>query len=100
TCAKTSLDQVFNHFVLTVNCDGFSAREFRHVDVMPASLKADVKTVVPQTFTQEPVADANRVHQIHGSLLENAGPHALDYVIAAAILDDDRIDSDEMEKVA
>ena len=40
-----------------------------------------------------PIADAHRVHQVHGALLEHAGTDALDDVLAAVALDDDRVDA-------
>ena len=65
-----------------------------------APLKRDVDAVVPQALAAQAVADADRVHQIDRALLEHAGAHALDHVVPAAVLDDDRIDAVQVQQVA
>ena len=40
------------------------------------------------------------MQQIDGALLEHARPHPIDHVLAAAVLDDDRIDAVQMQQLA
>ena len=66
---------------------------------MPLPLKADVEAVVPQPCASQARADAHRVQQIHGALLEDPRPHAIDDVLAAAVLDDDGVDAVQVQQM-
>jgi hypothetical protein len=45
-------------------------------------------------------ADAHRNQQVHCSLFEHARSDAVDHVLAAAVLDDDRIDAVQMQQMS
>ena len=47
----------------------------------------------------EAFADAHRGHQVHGSLLEDAGADALDHVVLAAVFENDGVDARTMEQM-
>lgn len=55
---------------------------------------------VPHPFARQAPADPALRHQVDGPLFEHARAHALDDVRLAAILDDDRIDTAEVQQVA
>ena len=59
-----------------------------------------VNPLVPQTFPCEAIADADLTHQIDSALLEHARADALDHVLLTAVLDDERMDPLQVEKVA
>ena len=75
------------------------AGQIGEIDPVPPPLEADVEAVMPQTGPSEPCTDAHRVQQVHCALLENAGPHSIDHVVTAAVLDDDRIDAIEVKEM-
>ena len=97
---RPRFDQVVNDFVLPVDRDGLAAGQVSEINVMATPLKADVEPVMSEACASEPRPDTHRVEQIHRALLEYARPHAIDHVLAAAILDDDRIDAVEMQQVS
>ena len=63
------------------------------IDVVPRAAKRQVDAVVPQALARQAIADAHRVHQVHGALLEHPGTDALDHVLAVVALDDHRVDA-------
>ena len=93
-------DQILHHFVLAVDGDRPTAGEFREVDPMPCAGEGDIQPLVAQAFAIQPIADARVAQEIDRALLEHPGAHALDDVILAAILEDDRIDAGEVQQVA
>ena len=94
------VDQIPDDFVLSVDRDGLASGQLGQIDAMPPPLKADEESLVPQPRASKSRTDAHRVQQVHGSLLEDAGPHAVDDVVAAAVLDDDGIDAVEVQQMA
>ena len=53
-----------------------------------------------QPFAAQSFAYAQLDHQIDRALLEHAGSHPLDHIIAAAIFNDDRVDALQMKHLA
>ena len=94
------LDQVLHDLVLAVDRDRAATGQLRHVDAMTAAVEGEVNAGVPHTLTPQAVPDAGRGHEVDGALLEHAGTDAFDDVVPAAILEDEGVDSPEMEKVA
>src|SRR5262245_55696506 len=92
-------DQVLDDFVLPVNSDCLATGKLCPVDVMPLALKADMETIMAKALTLQTSADAHRDQQIHRSLLEHAGPHAVDDVVAASVFDNDGINAVEMKQM-
>jgi hypothetical protein len=97
--AKPRRDQILDHFMLRVDGDGLAASQLRQIDAMANTAEAQLDAAVHQTFALQPAADAGLSEQIHGPLFENAGPDALLRVFAAAALEDDRVNSLQMEQV-
>lgn len=52
-----------------------------------------------QSVPLQVVSDAHRVQQIDGALLEDTRAHTIDHVLAAAVLDDDRIDAVHVQEM-
>src|SRR5204862_1726814 len=71
----------------------------RHVDSMAHALESQIDALMSHAFTAEAIADPRVVHQIDSPLLENAGAHALDDVLLAAVFDDEGVDTSQMKKV-
>ena len=66
---------------------------------MPAPLELQLDAVVDEPFSLEPLPHADLRQQVDGALLEHPGADALLDVLAASVLEDDRVDGLEMEKV-
>ena len=60
---------------------------------MALSVEADVDALVTQASLVHAVAHTHGRHEIDSALLEHARPHPVDDVIAAAVLDDHRVDA-------
>jgi hypothetical protein len=86
------VDQIAHHFVLAVDGDPLALGELEEIDAMSSTTEADGDAAVPQSTAPHAIADAERQQQIDRPLFEDTGPHAIDHVVAAAVLDDDRID--------
>ena len=93
------LDEIAHDFVLAVNGYPAAAGQRRHVDAVASTVERQVDAVVAQALAREAPADANLAHEVHRALLEHAGTHALDDVLLAAILEDDRIDAAQMQQL-
>ena len=70
--------------MLRVNRDSPAAGEFPKINMVCAAGKSQIHSVVQQAFTEHSLAYADFVQQIHGALLEHAGPHALFAILPAA----------------
>ena len=55
--------------------------------------------MVLEPFAGKSVPEPDLVQQVDGRLFENAGPHAVLDVVAAARFDDHRLDALEMQQV-
>jgi hypothetical protein len=97
--AQTGVDQILHYFVLAVDSDRASAREFVHVDPMPASVEAQFDSVMHQAFAPHTVADARFVEQIHRTLLQNPRADSRFHVLARLSLDYDGVDALEVEQM-
>ena len=86
-------DQILDDLALSVHGNRPPTGEAGKVDVMPRAAKGQVDAVVPQAFPRKAVADAHRMHQVHGALLEHPGTDALDHVLAVVALHDHRVDA-------
>ena len=93
------VDQIPDDFVLSVDGDGLAAGQVGQIDAVPLSLKADVEALVTQPRPSKSGTDAHRVQQVHGALLQDAGLHAVDDVVAAAVLDDDGVDAVQVQQM-
>ena len=67
---------------------------------MTAAVESEVDAGVTHTLTPQAVPDAGRGHEVNRALLEHSGTDPFDDVVPAAILEDEGVDSPEMEKVA
>jgi hypothetical protein len=93
-------DQILDDLVLPIDCDRPAAGERSEVDAVSGSTEPNMDAFVPHTFPAQAITHADGVHQIDRALLEHASAHSLDDVLLAPILDDDRVDPRQMEKMA
>jgi hypothetical protein len=54
---------------------------------------------VPQAGASKAGTNADRVQQVDGALLENTCPHAVNHVLASAVLDNDGFDAIQMKQM-
>jgi hypothetical protein len=66
---------------------------------MASAANADVQADMAQARFLKPGADTHCHQQIDGALFENSGPNTVNHVLAAAILDDDRVDAVDVQQV-
>ena len=92
-------DQVLDNLLLSVDRDRAAAGERRKVDPVPLAGELQLDSLVDQALAAQAVADAHLLEQVHGALLENAGSDPALDVLAAARLEDDRVDSAEVQEV-
>src|SRR6185503_8230132 len=94
------LDQIADDFILPVDGDRFASGELGQIDAMPRPAKADIESLVAQAGASQSCTDTHRVQQVHCPLLQDSRSHAVDDVVAAAVLDDDRVDAIQMQQMA
>src|SRR5471032_3458636 len=92
-------DQILHHLMLSVYRNSASAREFVHVDAMPASVEAQLDAAMNQAFAPHALAHARLVEQIHRALFQNARADALLHMLARLALDHDGVDTDKVQQV-
>ncbi len=93
------VDEIAHDLVLSVDRDRAAPRQRIHIDVMARALEREIQAFVAHAFAREALADADLRHEIDRALLEDARAHALDHVLLAAVLDDDRVDALPVEQV-
>ena len=98
-CGQARVEKIGGNFILRIDRDGAAASEVFEVDAMAASAKAQLDAVMSQAFPLQSRAYARLREQIDCVLFEQAGADALLDVLAAVSLDDDRVDSSQVEKV-
>ena len=76
-----------------------AAGERGEVDVVPGTGEGEVDTVVTHALALQPLAHAGLCEQVHGRLLEHAGPHAFDHVFFGAALEDHRVDALQVQQL-
>ena len=87
------VDQIAHDLVLAVDRDHPAAGQLRHVDAVPGPVERHVDAVVPHALPVEAFAKAGGGQQIHGALLEDAGPHPFDDVVFRAAFKDHGVDA-------
>jgi hypothetical protein len=99
TGRDASIIEVFQHFVLRVDSDSFSASEILEINAATAASKAQLDSIVNQAFAFQALAKAHFHEQIDCSLLQHAGAHALLGILATPILHDDGVNPLQIQKV-
>jgi hypothetical protein len=95
---QSSVDQIFYHFGLRVDCDPFSG-EFLEVDTVTAPIESQLDAVVHQTFALHSIANASLCQQVNRMLFQNSGTDTFLNVLAAAAFKNDGIDAAQVEQV-
>lgn len=98
TCGLAGVDQIRDHFVLSVDGDGASGERGK-VDAMPHAAEGKIDAFMPHAFFRETAADTSFVKEIDRALFQHAGANAFDHVSLRAVFDDDRFDAFQMEQM-
>ena len=86
-------DQVLHDLRLPVDRDRLAAGERRHVDPVPLARELQLDAVVHEALACQPLAHARLGEEIDDALLEHARADARLDVLAAAVLEDHRLDA-------
>ena len=89
--------QILHHLLLAVDGDAL-ADQLAEVDVVQRAVEIEEDAAVEHALAPHALADADLDQEIGHPLLQQPGPDAVLDVVAAAILDDDRIDSGAAEQ--
>lgn len=96
---ETRVGQIFDHFVLAIDCNRAAAREPAQIDSMAPAREAQFDSMVNEALTLQSIADAHFSQQIDSSLFEDAGADSFFDVFSAARLDDDRLDTPQVQQM-
>ncbi len=96
---ETRLDQVLYHFLLRVHGDGAATGQLGHVDAVTASAEAEPYSFMPQSFPLQARANAGINHQVDRALFQHTGPNAIFDVLAAAALQNNRLDAVQVQQM-
>ena len=70
------------------------------IDALLVAVEAERHAAVDQALAMHPRADADLVEQFGRALFQHAGADASEHVVLAASLEDDRLDSGDLQKAA
>ena len=90
-------DDVFHHLLLAVDRHT-PVDQLAEVEVVQRAVEVEEDAAVEHALAQHAVADAELGQEVGDPLLEQTSPDAVLDVLAAAILDDDRIDARATEQ--
>ena len=85
--------------MLGVNRDHPAVREILQIDAVAAPVEAQLESMVDEALPLHPLSGSDLHHQVDGRLLEHPGPDGGLDGLAAAALDNDRVDAPQMEHV-
>ena len=91
-------DQVLDDLRLSVDHDRAPAGELAERDPVALAVELELDPVVDDAFALQPVGDARLRQQLDGALLEDARPDPVLDVVAAAVLEHDRLDPRALEQ--
>ena len=77
-----ALDQVARHFGLAVDGDVLAGQP-GEIDAVQPVVEGEREAVMRQPLGMQPRADAGLVEQVDRALLEHAGAHAAEHMLAA-----------------
>ena len=85
--------------MLGVDGDAFPSGQLLEVNAMAASMEAQLDSMVDHAFALHPFTHSGFCEQVDRALFQNACADSFLDILPAAIFDDDRFDSLQMEKV-
>ena len=91
-------DQVLDDLGLAVDDDRPAVGELAERDPVPLAVELELDPVVDDALALQPLADAGLGEQVDRALLEHAGPDPVLDVVAAAVLEHDRLDPRPLEQ--
>ncbi len=92
-------DQVLDHLLLAVHGDRPPRHQLLERDPVALPAEPQLDAVMDQALAQHPLPRAGADEGVHGALLQDAGPHPMLNVIAAAGLQDHRLDAAQVQEV-
>ena len=92
-------DQILDHLRLPVDDDRPAAGELAHRHVVPLGLELEMDAVVDDALAVEALGDSAAVEQVDGALLQHAGADARLDVVAAPVLEHDRLDTGAVQQL-
>jgi len=92
-------NQVLDHLVLRINCDGFSAGKIGEVDAMASAVESQLDSRVHQAFPPQSLADARFDKQIDGPLLQDARANALLDILLRVRFQNDRMNAPQVQQM-
>ena len=93
------IHEVARDFGLAVDHD-VAAGQALEVDAQPPGAEPQLDAIVYQAFGMQAFAYAKAVEHFDRALLEHAGADALEHIILAALLDDQRVDAGLVQQLA
>ena len=96
---ETRLDKILHHFLLRVHGDGAATGQLSHVDAVTASTETEPYSLMPQSLPLQARANAGIDHQVHRSLFQHTGPNTIFNILAAAALQNNRLDAVQVQQV-
>src|SRR2546421_5538905 len=95
---KPLRDQVFDHFLLAIDCDA-AARQLAEIDPVLLPGEAKLDAVVHQTLLGHPIADAARDQEVRRSRFEHPGADSLLDILSTARLQHDGFNTLTVEEM-
>jgi hypothetical protein len=95
---QTSLNQVFDEFVLAIHRDRATS-EVLKVDTMALAVKTKFDAVVDQAFALHPFAHAHLHEQIDGARLQHSRPNTFLAILTRPVFEHDGVDAVEIKQV-
>src|SRR5512139_1797477 len=94
---EAALDEVLHDLLLAVDRDALVHQRFE-VDAMQITVNADIDAPMQHALALHPFADPQLGEQVRRPVLDQARANPIFNVVAAAILDDDRVDTLQAEE--
>lgn len=91
--------EILDHLVLSVDRDSLPAGQFREINPVRPPPESQVHSVMDEPLFLQPLANSRLNHQVNSSLLQHARSHPFFHILLAAILNNDRFDSLQMQKM-
>src|SRR5215469_2337027 len=96
---QSRVGQVLHHLVLGIDRDSLPARQVREIDPMSSPVEAQLDPLMNEPLALQAFPNTRFDQQINRALLQYTRPYPFFDVLPAAVLDDDVIDSLEIQKM-
>ena len=96
---QAGADQVLDDLLLAVHHDDPPAGQLGQRDPVIGAVECQTDAVMDQPFIVHPLAQTAFAQQIDRALLQHAGTHAMLDIFPAAVLQDDRVDTPQVQQM-